>query len=40
MKLVLLSPSPLVSKAIHNVALDKLTPVADTLDEALDLLRE
>jgi len=37
-KLVLLSPQPLVRKALHNVALNKLTPIADTLDEALALL--
>jgi anti-anti-sigma factor len=39
-KLVLLTPQPLVRKAIHNVALDKLTPVADTLEKAIALLRE
>ncbi|MBN1943306.1 MAG: STAS domain-containing protein [Phycisphaerae bacterium] len=39
-KLVLLSPRPLVRKAIHNVALDKLTPLAENLEEALRLLRE
>lgn len=38
-KLVLLAPQPLVRKAVHNVALDKLTPVADTLDDALSLLK-
>lgn len=39
-RLVLLSPQPLVRKAIHNVALQKLAFLADTLDEALDLLKE
>jgi anti-anti-sigma factor len=39
-KLVLLSPPPLILQAIHNVALDKLTPLAETLDDALQLLRE
>ncbi|MBN1553384.1 MAG: STAS domain-containing protein [Phycisphaerae bacterium] len=37
-KLVLLSPPPLVRKAIHNVALDKLTPLAETLEEARGIL--
>ncbi len=39
-KLVLLAPTELVKKAIHNVALDKLTPIAETLEEALALLQE
>lgn len=38
-RLVLLSPRELVRQAIHNVALDKLTPIAESLDEALEFLR-
>ncbi len=37
-KMVLLAPRPLVRKAIHNVALDKLAPIAETPDEARALL--
>ena len=37
-RMVLLAPRELVRKAIHNVALDKLIPIADTYDEAIELL--
>lgn len=39
-RLVLLAPPPLVRKAVQNVALDKLAPVAETLEDALRLLSE
>jgi anti-anti-sigma factor len=36
--LVLLSPQPLVEKVIHNAAMDKLAPIARSLDQARKLL--